>query len=269
MFSRFRWPTRIAGAAACLVLVVASPGGAVIRGTDDTTNRFPNVGVLQLESEGEWFSFCSGTLVAPDVVLTAAHCTDFFEPDAPADLRVSFDPTPDSSSTYYSVDHLVVHPDWFTAGPCLGNSKRLCLAPPAEDIALVWLNEAVTGITPAPVADRGYLDALDLKDEAFTVVGYGVDEFITGSLFSPRAIIRFDDDRTYKEVSVITERDAFPDRFVKITKSVCFGDSGGPLFHDGTVVGINTWTFSLRCDGPNFSYRVDSAVAQAFLDTYL
>lgn len=56
---------------------------------------------------------------------------------------------------------------------------------------------------------------------------------------------------------------------MKITRSTCFGDSGGPLFHDGTLVGINTWTFSYRCDGPNFAYRVDAPTARVFLDTYL
>jgi S1-C subfamily serine protease len=94
----------------------------------------------------------------------------------------------------------------------------------------VWLSESVAGVVPAPVDD-------------------GI--------------------RSYREVSVITEHDVFPDRFVKITRGTCFGDSGGPLFHDGTVVGINTWTFSYRCDGPNFAYRVDAPTAQEFLDTYL
>ena len=60
--------------------------------------------------------------------------------------------------------------------------------------------------------------------------------------------------RSFRDVSVITKHDAFPDRFLKITQATCFGDSGGPLFHDGTVVAINTWTFSTRCSGPNFSY---------------
>ena len=46
---------------------------------------------------------------------------------------------------------------------------------------------------------------------------------------------------------------------------MCFGDSGGPLFHGRTIVALNTWTFSYRCDGPNLEYRVDSARAQAFL----
>jgi hypothetical protein len=66
-------------------------------------------------------------------------------------------------------------------------------------------------------------------------------------------------------VSAIPAQDAFPDRFLKITQGVCFGDSGGPLFHGSTLVALNTWTFSYRCDGPNLEYRVDSAPAQAFL----
>ena len=33
---------------------------------------------VAVELDGEWFDFCTGTLVAPNVVLTAAHCTAFF-----------------------------------------------------------------------------------------------------------------------------------------------------------------------------------------------
>src|SRR5215204_5916325 len=167
-----------AAAAVFAVLLLAAPASAVIGGTSDTANKYANVGVLQLNVEGEWFDFCSGTLVAADVVLTAAHCTDFLVEEGsdgfgPDDLRITFDPTPDATSTYYLVDHIVVHPDWFTAPACIGNSKNACLAPPAEDIALVWLTDDVEGVTPAPVADAGYLDELDLKTETFTVVGYG------------------------------------------------------------------------------------------------
>jgi hypothetical protein len=262
----------VAATAAVGALLVAGQAGAVIGGTSDTANRYANVGVLQLHVGNDWFDFCSGTLVRSDVFLTAAHCTDFLQevgPDGfgPADLRISFDPEGDAP--YSTVDHIVVNPAWFTAGPCIGNSKQRCLAPPHEDIALVFLSAPVAGITPAPIAGAGYLDALDLKTASFTVVGYGTDKFITGSAASPKAITIFDGIRSYRQVSSIPAQDAFPDRFLKITAGVCFGDSGGPLFHGDTIVASNTWTFSYRCDGPNLEYRVDSAPAQAFLAAYL
>jgi hypothetical protein len=254
------------------LLLAAAPASAVIGGTSDTANQYANVGVLQLQVGSNWFDFCSGTLVRADVVLTAAHCTDFLVeegPDGfgPDDLRISFDSEGDGP--YATVDHIVVYPAWFTAGPCFGNSKNACLAPPHEDIALVSLDAAVAGITPAPIAGAGYLDGLDLKSETFTVVGYGTDAFITGSALSPNAIVVFDGVRSYRQVSAIPAMDAFPDRFLKITKGGCFGDSGGPLFHDGTIIALSDWTFSARCDGPNLAYRVDSAPAQAFLDANL
>jgi len=267
----------LAGAAG-LMLTVTSPATAVIDGTTDTTNAFPNVGGLQILVSGAWFDFCTGTLVARDVVLTAAHCTDFFTGEVgdpnqfgPDDWRISFDADPGATSTYYGAHHFVVHPDWLAneVGPGGGNSKHSFLKDGLEDMALVYLTQQVAGVTPAPVADAGYLDRLDLTSETFTVVGYGTDKFVTGSAASPKAITVYDGARSYRDVTVITEHDLFPDRFVKITKSVCFGDSGGPMFHEGTLVALNTWTFSYRCDGPNLEYRVDSVPAQSFLDAHL
>lgn len=266
----------VAAVAVLVCLVVPGSAGAVVDGTDDTANTFESVGALQLAFDGEWFDFCSGTLVAEDVVLTSAHCVDFFtaavgDPDGLGvdDIRVTFDPTPDETSTYYSVESLAIHPDWLEREiPQPSNSKHEYLKPGNEDIALIFLTEDVVGVQPSPIADADYFDGVDLSSETFTVVGYGTDAYITGSVAAPNAIVDYDGDRSYRDVSLITEHDAFPDRFLKVTAGVCFGDSGGPLFHEGTVVGLSAWTFSYRCSGPNLEYRLDSDSAQEFLAEY-
>src|SRR3712207_8232781 len=69
-------------------LVSATPAGAITNGKADG-NAHPNVGGLVAAtaySDGTWL-YCSGTLLAPRVFLTAAHCGA----DGEA-VRVSFDP---------------------------------------------------------------------------------------------------------------------------------------------------------------------------------
>jgi hypothetical protein len=252
-------------AAALSVVLVAGPAGAVIGGTTDTANVYANVGVLQLNvDDDEWADFCSGTLVRPDVVLTAAHCTNFLIEEGedgfgPDDLRISFDPEGDAP--YYTVDHIVVHPDWLTAPALRGNSKHWGLAPPAEDIALVFLDTAVAGVTPAPIADADYLAGLDLTSETFTVVGYGTDAYITGSAMANHPVVLFDGIRSYRDVSVITEHDAFPDRFLKITAGVCFGDSGGAVVPRGDPRGHQHLDVqhAVRRAEPRVSRRLDGS----------
>jgi trypsin len=265
-------------AAVLVLLFGAEPAGAVVGGQEDTANAYANVAQLQVQVEpDQWFGGCSGTLVAEDVVLTAAHCTASLvevgeDGLGPADLRITFDPTPGADSTYYTVDHIVVHPDWSTAPPPRGNSKSWFLQPPREDVALVWLTQSPQrqeGISPAPIIAGGQLDELDLSDETFTVVGYGLQGFEAGSVVSAKQALLWSGNRNYTDVSVITEHEAFADRYVKITAGGCFGDSGGPLLHGDIVVDVFSSTQSLRCAGPTYAYRLDTPAVQEFLDTYL
>lgn len=124
------------------VVALAGSAVAITFGQLDG-NRHPNVGALVFEDEnGERGILCSGTLIEPDVFLTASHCTAFLESIgvAPDDVWVTFDPTFDDASpllpgTYHT------HPDFSFSGPG-GFSDP-------HDVAVVVLDAPASGITPA------------------------------------------------------------------------------------------------------------------------
>jgi hypothetical protein len=138
------------------LLMLAAPAGAITYGVPDG-NGHPEVGALlapQAYSDGTWAA-CSGTLISPTVFLTAAHC----------DLEVSrvavtFDSTYDSATgtTYWGTWH---------ADPSYTQAQN-----DPHDIAVVVLDQSVTGITPARLPAAGSLDGLRVGTR-FTSVGYG------------------------------------------------------------------------------------------------
>ena len=56
-----------------ILLAAAAPGFGITGGTEDTANKYPNVGVLVFYQPDGRFR-CTATLIAPRVLLTAAHC---------------------------------------------------------------------------------------------------------------------------------------------------------------------------------------------------
>jgi len=254
------------------LLPTARPTRAVQDGQLDSANVYANVGRLEIQVEpGVWAGFCSGTLIAADVVLTAAHCawTLAMDVTAPTDVRVNFDPlatgltSAEAPMAYLTAGAAI--PDSF-GEPAPFNGIQ-ALAVPWEDIALVFLATPAIGIEPAPHAGPGYLDGIG-HEATFTVAGYGLTGFVRGSAVSPAGAAR-SVGRTFKEGVTLLGGGPFPDRYALISAANCFGDSGGPLFHGETVVGVTVWTNSWRCDGTGFDYRVDSPVAQALIGEHL
>ena len=85
--------------------LATTPAGAISYGESDG-DAHANVGALLIRLPGENLKICSGTLVAPTVFLTAAHCFFGFEA---LPFAVTFDPVVSSSSTIYRGRPLV-HP---------------------------------------------------------------------------------------------------------------------------------------------------------------
>ncbi len=164
------------------VVVTAQPAAAIVGGQRDDVHT--NVGVIRFTTEAGRFR-CSGTLISPTVVLTAGHCTGetgsspatnvyvSFNTDLPADPLAAGITPAESAARAANYITGTAHPDPGWTG-ALSISKQ-------HDQGVVVLDAPATtkwpGITPAPLLPVGTLDTNQgaLKNQTFTLVGYGVD----------------------------------------------------------------------------------------------
>jgi hypothetical protein len=247
-----------------LALAVAVPAQAITFGQPDG-NLHPFVGAVGFMNEGAPWIICSGTLIAPDVFLTAAHCVAWLASsnlDA-TDLWVSFDTTPESGTALllpvaaYHYDLQYGHD-----------------AADAHDIAVVLLAEPIGGITPAVLPPAGLIDQMKvdklLKDQVFVAVGYGtVRNDKTGG---PHALF-WEGMRRYVEQSY----NAYTQSWLKLSMNpstgdggTCYGDSGGPHFLGNTNMVVSlTVTGDANCRATDVTYRLDTPSARAFLAPYV
>ena len=238
--------------AAFATLILAAPAGAITDGTADG-NGHPNVGGLvaaQAYSDGTWI-YCSGTLISPTVFLTAAHCA---EGDR---VRVTFSSAyQDGDTTYAGTWH---------ADPAYNQSQS-----DPHDIAVVVLDKAVKGITPAKLPKAGSLSKLP-GSQQFTSVGYGAYEVTSGSGGGHQYL--YNDVRGVATGTLNTTTQAW----LKISMNpshgdggTCYGDSGGPNFLGSSdVVAATTITGDAVCRSTNVDYRLDTASARNFLAPYV
>ena len=245
--------------AAVTVLVTAlvgltgvGPASAIINGTADG-NRHPNVGGLvspEQYSDGTWL-YCSGTLISPTVLLTAAHCATDGER-----VGVTFDPA------YEDGDK--VHYGTFQADPAYPGPTS-----DVHDIAVVVFAKAIKGITPAQLPGAGSLSGLS-STQTFTSVGYGAYE-VTNEPGGHRYL--YDDVRMVATGTL----NATNATWLRISMNAstgnggtCYGDSGGPNFLGSTdVVAAITITGDAVCRSTNVTYRLDTESARAFLRQYV
>jgi len=270
-----------------VVLVLALAGWvtsalAITWGAPDSDNEYANVGAFFVErADGRKWAVCTGTLIAPQVFLTAAHCTDYVEDlDSAGQLvgvyvSFDFDVSLDEDPVLLDVDEVITHPNY--------NDFEDASNP--YDVGALILAEPVMDITPAGLPEVGLLD--DLKRDGvlrsgagsangwagpdgakFTVVGYG------GVLEWPPPDIAYEDQRRFGEseyVALVPAQLHMDQNRLHDNQGTCFGDSGGPAFWepDGdtrVLVGITSWG-DAQCVVTGFDYRVDIPDTLDFIES--
>ena len=286
--SLVRWGLApLALAMACTALI-APPSGAVTGPNVVKDFEHEYVGLVAFYDEDNVFLHrCTGTLLSPEVFLTAGHCVAadeegnvaasariWFEQDAGAD----YDPVTGTPATSgYPVSGGVTSSLLYNYG-----FTDLSTIPETRDLGLIVLEPGTVEAkypnidTYGDLAPVGAADDLGTGiDAVVTVSGYGVTR-TNGKNGQNTVSYR---ERLMGETFIINARNQdtagynlqLASNFGGGRVGTCFGDSGGPIFAGDTndVLAVNSWVKNWSCGGQGFPYRVDTADVQAWMESVL
>lgn len=283
-------PSRAAGAAllaAGALLAPVAPASAVLRSSPAPVADHP---ALAQVDNGEG-TICTGALVAPRVVLTAAHC--LLGQRATHVVLGRRTTSDDDGGQRLRVRRQAIDPGWIVRGRAILNA----------DVALLELEARPRDVTPLPLIDRADA-ALIAPGRSATVIGWGVgrwadldpDEEHTGlnagvigagELRAGSAPVRSDRscDAFTRRVARSLLDDGSDDSVLApdalcvgaATGSpatvACTGDAGGPLLVETprgpAIAAINSFG-AARCVGNVSAYtRLLGSPARRWLDRHL
>jgi hypothetical protein len=213
----------------CL-LALSAPAVAMVGGAP-AADGSPRHTIMIMGSAG---TFCTGTAIAHDLVLTAAHCV----PPGAVYKFIDYDAA--HQPVLRDVARIVSHPQ-FNMPAFLGTRAT-------PDLALLKLAQPLPShIVPAPlVGQRGPI----VGDEAFVVMGYGV--VIPGDNKSGGTLRRATLVAT-GQLGNLQTRLVDPSTLGKRAGlGACVGDSGGPMFQASggrlLLIGVISWTTAPNLD---------------------
>ena len=213
-------PPALATLTMLLLSMPASPAVAIVGPSSDAAADAPHV-VMILNRQGRTAGFCSGVVLAGNVVLTAAHCVP-----KGAELRVHY-PDPDPTPVMVRIADVVRHPE-FRADAIQARARSI-------DLALLRLD--------SPLPDRFRPVALSMRGEAglgepFVVEGYGVTREGEGA---SSGRLR---ETTLRARAPLSRVLLWAEDPARSGAGACTGDSGGPVRaeKDDRVTALTLWS---------------------------